>query len=273
MPSKVSKQRVESPSRNTRSRSPVPGNKRTVPNPVIPSILKTPRTSASNGSRTKKQVNINLGLNTDDATVHNDSSSESGLDEDNIVEDNSVPKAIKKNQGNRLSSLNVAPNGGLSCLSETPSVVFITHYLRYDHLLNSSSDAYIFNNLFAIELRFLKRGMLIPILQHVDNWSRTSVVAIFQVVSVSPLSCQLLTEDDRFPLFASVEEDLFKIFVLNELGVARLNADFITIDTYIKITPVSGSFESLSEFSRGSFNSSSNLRAFPLSSSSKQKMI
>ena len=117
----------------------------------------------------------------------------------------------------------------------SPDIVYITHYLRYDMLLNSSSDVYIFNNLFAIELRFLKRGMLIPILQGVDNWSKTSAIALFQVVSVSPLSCQLLTEDDRFPLLASVEEDVFKIFVLNELGIARLPTDFITINHFINI--------------------------------------
>jgi len=173
--------------------------------------------------------------------------------------------------GNKLASLNFASNSGLSSLSLSPSVVFITHYLRYDCLLNSSSDAYLFNNLFAIELRFLKRGMMIPILQGVDNWSNASTIAMFQVVSTSPLSCQLLTEDNRFPLLASVGDDIFKIFVLNELGVARLPSDFITISSFINIIPLFGSYDSISEFSSSSSSSRVHLRAFPSASSSKQK--
>ncbi len=52
-----------SPARNTRSNSPVVGNKRAPARQGLnlASALKSPRTTQ--GSRTKKQVNMNLGLN------------------------------------------------------------------------------------------------------------------------------------------------------------------------------------------------------------------
>ena len=51
--------------------------------------------------------------------------------------------------------------------------------------------------------------MLQTILQSADSWSS---ISLYQVVSVFLWSCQLLTEDNRFPVLASMEDDILNIF-------------------------------------------------------------
>ena len=86
---------------------------------------------------------------------------------------------IVQGVGFRPTVYRLAKVFGLNSLSEAPSVVYVTHYLRYEFLLNSISDVYIFNSLFPIELRFLRRGMLIPILQNVDSCMSTNAIAVY----------------------------------------------------------------------------------------------